>query len=243
MPVSRLSILHRDEHVIAVDKQPGELTVAGRAQAPQNAAGPLWERVRAIAPEALPVHRLDRGTSGVLLFALGRAAHQALSAAFESRRAEKQYLALARGVQAETRCELWLLQARAGAMRVADKDEPGAKLARTDFQPLDRFGGFTWLLARPHTGRTHQIRVHLKALGHPLAVDDRYGDKGPLRVRDLDPASADPDRAVLSRTPLHAASIRIPHPSGRGWLAVESPLPPDLALCLDLLRAARRRST
>lgn len=235
-----LRVLHRDEQVLAVDKQPGELVVAGRAPEP-GTAGPLWTRVRAIAPEAMPVHRLDRGTSGVLIFALGPAAHRALSASFESRRAEKQYLALAVGDLAAARCELPLALARAGAMRIAAAAEEGAKAARTDLAPLDRFGRFTWLLARPHTGRTHQIRVHLKALGHPLALDDRYGEPGPLLARDLDPGADDPERTVLARTPLHASSIRVPHPSGRGWLSVESPLPADLATCLELLRAARRR--
>jgi len=234
-----VKVLHRDEHVIAVDKVAGELTVPGRAPEPPGAAEPLWTRVRAIAPEALPAHRLDRGTSGVVLFALGARAHQVLNAAFESRRAEKQYLALARGDQAEARCEAPLMEGRGGNMRIAEHGDPGAKLARTDFIPLDRFGRFTWLLARPHTGRTHQIRVHLMSLGHPLAIDPRYGDEKPLRAKDLDPGAD--DRVVLARTPLHAACIRIPHPSGKNWLHVESPLPEDLQECLDLLRAARRR--
>jgi len=94
----------------------------------------------------------------------------------------------------------------------------------------------------PRTGRTHQIRVHLAALGHPLAIDPRYGDDQPLRVGDLWSGSPDPDEVVLARTPLHAAALRIPHPRGQGWLWVESPLPDDIARCLDLLRAARRYS-
>jgi len=239
--VSDLRVLHRDDLVIAIDKQAGELTVAGRAKDPADAAGPLWERVRAIAPEALPVHRLDLGTSGVLLFALGRQAHRSLSMAFEAHRIEKQYLALVKGDQLETRCDLPLTQGRAGQMRTAEKAEANAKPARTDFKPLDRFGRFTWVLARPHTGRTHQIRVHLQSLGHPLAIDPRYGDDVPLKVGDLDPSATNPEEVILVRTPLHASSIRVPHPSGAGWLHVESPPPADLLRCLDLLRAARRR--
>jgi 23S rRNA-/tRNA-specific pseudouridylate synthase len=82
--------------------------------------------------------------------------------------------------------------------------------------------------------------VHLAEIGHPLAVDPRYGDQQPLRVGDLWSGAPDPDTVVLDRTPLHAAALRIPHPGRRGWLAIESPLPDDMARCLDLLRAARR---
>ena len=239
--MSDLRVLHRDEQVIAIDKQAGELTVAGRTKDPADAAGPVWERVRALAPEALPVHRLDRGTSGVLLFALGKQAHRSLSMAFESHRIDKLYVALVKGDQLKARCDLPLLEARAGQMRTAEPTAPGAKPARTDFMPLDRFGRFTWLSARPHTGRTHQIRVHLQSLGHPLAIDPRYGDDVPLKAGDLDPSAPNPEDIILDRTPLHAASIRVPHPSGSGWLHVESPPPADLLRCLDLLRAARRR--
>jgi len=107
--------------------------------------------------------------------------------------------------------------------------------------PVDRFGAFTACECRPRTGRTHQVRVHLAALGHPLAVDPRYGDPGPLLRRDLDPGATRPDEPALSRTPLHAASLRVPHPGGRGHLLVESPIPADLAEALEVLRAARRR--
>jgi RluA family pseudouridine synthase len=229
-------VLYRDELVLAVDKPAGWLTVPGRGEGEV-----LSERVKEVAPEALPVHRLDRGTTGVVLFALGAGPHRALNAAFESRRAEKVYLALARGVlEGVLLCELPLRAARRGSMRLAHPGEEGAQAAITELRPLERFAGYTWLEARPRTGRTHQIRVQLAALQLPLAVDERYGQGGPLRAFALDPAAPDADRPVLTRTPLHAAAIRVPHPRGRGWLAVEAPLPPDLLACLELLRAARR---
>jgi RluA family pseudouridine synthase len=188
----------------------------------------------------MAVHRLDRDTSGVVIFALNRAAHRALNADFESRRAEKRYLALVRGdLQAPRRIDLPLVDARRGAVRPASPGEKGAP-ASTEVTPLERFTKYTWCECRPRTGRTHQIRVHLAAVGHPLAVDPRYGQEQPLRARDLWSEAPDPDRIVLDRTPLHAAALRIPHPAKKGWLSVESPLPEDLARCLDLLRAARR---
>jgi RluA family pseudouridine synthase len=198
----------------------------------------LSEEVRTLAPEALPVHRLDRDTSGVVLFAMNREAHRALNAAFESRRAEKTYVALVLGdlAQAE-RVDLPLAEIRGGRVRPGGK---GARLAQTRVEPHERFGRYTLCGCHPRTGRRHQIRVHLAAIGHPLAVDPPYGGGKELRIGDLWTGAPDPDTVVLDRTPLHAAALRIPHPDRRGWLWVESPLPDDMARCLDLLRAARR---
>jgi len=227
-------ILHRDQFVLAIDKPAGVLTVPGRGE-----NGPaLSEEVRAVAPEALPVHRLDRDTSGVVLFAANPEAHRALNTAFESRRAEKTYLALVQGDLAKTEnVDLAIGEGRGGRMRGGGK---GARPAQTRIDPQERFGRYTLCECHPRTGRRHQIRVHLAAIGHPLAVDPPYGGRERLRVGDLWTGAPDPDTLVLDRTPLHAAALRIPHPSGRGWLAVESPLPDDIARCLDLLRAARR---
>ena len=239
-----MRVLFRDEQVIAIDKPAGVSTVPGRSAGAGGREGrgagdgePLSWQVRALAPDALPVHRLDRDTSGVVLFALGEAAHRALSKAFESRRAEKTYLALCRGALPATRCALPLADGRRGGMRVAAATDARGQACLTEFTPLERFDGFSWVEARPRTGRTHQIRVHLAALGHPLVVDPRYGDAGPLQADALLPGA---EGVALERLPLHAAALRVPHPSGRGWLSVESPLPEDLSRCLSLLRAHRR---
>ncbi|HUJ27965.1 MAG TPA: RluA family pseudouridine synthase [Myxococcales bacterium] len=232
-----LRILHRDDHLIAIDKPAGIATVPGR-----NDKDPaLIVEVREIAPGAMAVHRLDRDTSGVVLFALTRDAHRALNAAFEARRVEKTYLALVRGdVPARRRVDLPLADTRRGGMRVAERGEKGALAALTEVRPEERFGAYTLCTCLPRTGRTHQIRVHLAAIGHPLAIDPRYGEERPLRIGELWSGSPDPDTIVLTRTPLHASSLRVPHPARRGWLSVEAPVPDDIARCLDLLRAARR---
>ena len=232
-------ILHQDKHVLAVDKPPDVLTVPGRLAGGRS----LLDEVRAVAPDALPVHRLDRDTSGVVLFAATREAHRALNAAFESRRAEKTYLALVRGDLGKgQRIDLALRASRRGGVKGATADEQGARKAQTWVEPKERFGSYTLCTCRPRTGRTHQIRVHLAAIGHPLAYDPRYGTDQPLCIGDLWSGAPDPQTVVLTRTPLHAAALRIPHPRGRGWLWIEAPLPDDMARCLDLLRAARRHS-
>jgi 23S rRNA-/tRNA-specific pseudouridylate synthase len=176
----------------------------------------------------------------VVLFGIGPEAHRKLNAAFEGARAEKRYLALVRGdVAKPMRADVALERTRRGGMRPARGD--GGKRAATDIEPLERFGSVTLCACVPRTGRTHQIRVHLASLGHPLLVDPRYASARPVLRGDLDPEAGDPGEVALSRTPLHASAIRVPHPSGGGWLRVESPLPADLVVCLDLLRAARRR--
>ena len=231
-----LRVLHRDDHVLVVDKPAGVLSVPGRgAPAPT-----MWSIVRETAPDALPVHRLDRDTTGVMLFGLGKDAHRALNQAFESRRAEKTYLALVRGDFATaTVCELPLADGRRGGMRVAAPGEGVGQPASTAFAPLERFSAHTLVECRPKTGRRHQIRVHLAALGHPLLVDPRYGDARSVTAEELLPGAGAGE--VLARTPLHAAALRVAHPTGKGWLQVESPLPEDLARCLELLQSARRR--
>ncbi len=221
MTASTLRILFRDALVLAIDKPAGALSVPGRVASDQPA---LSQQVQALAPEALPVHRLDRDTSGVLLFALGRSAHRALNLSFESHKAEKRYLALCSGaLKSSGRCALPLHAARAGGMRLARPEEEGALAAITEVSALETFAAATLIEARPRTGRTHQIRVHLAALGVPLLLDPRYGQPEPLTARALDPLAPDGDTLVLTRTPLHASAIRIPHPSGRGYLQVDRP--------------------
>ncbi len=226
-----LPVLHEDAALLVVDKPAGRLVIPGRAggepslRAELEAAhGPLWV-----------VHRLDRGTSGVLVFARSAAAHRALNLQFERGEPRKAYLALVAGLPpAELLVEEALVPARRGRMRPARPGEPGAKPASTAFRLIEPFparaGRPTMALveARPTTGRTHQIRVHLRSAGHPLAFDPEYGEEVPLR--DADGA------VVLARTPLHAARLELAHPDGGWTLSLAAPLPADLAAALALLR-------
>jgi tRNA pseudouridine32 synthase/23S rRNA pseudouridine746 synthase len=244
-------LLHEDSRLLVVDKGAGDRVIPGR----EGAAGDsLRERLERERGERLwVVHRLDAGTSGTLVFARDEEAHRFLSRAFEGREVEKVYLALVEGNPAfgETAVDLPLHEARRGKMRPAAPGEAGAKPSRTELRVLERFpavpkietsgamapkgagarrapGPAAALVeARPHTGRHHQIRVHLKAIGHPLLVDPQYGRKEPLAVGGL----------RLARTPLHASRLELPHPAG-GRLAIEAPLPPDLAGAIAALRAS-----
>ncbi|MGC3999040.1 MAG: RluA family pseudouridine synthase [Anaeromyxobacter sp.] len=223
-------VLHLDAHLLAVDKPPGRLVIPGRVAGEPS----LREELEAVHGRLWVVHRLDRGTSGVLVFARSAEAHRALNLAFERGEPRKRYLALVRGAPPdEQRLEAPIAQGRKGRMRAVEPGDPRGKPSATRVRCLERFAERPWtggalalVEALPETGRTHQIRVHLAWAGTPLAVDPDYGEAGPL---------AAPGGAALARTPLHAARLELPHPAG-GALTLEAGLPADLAAVLAELR-------
>ncbi|HEY3452191.1 MAG TPA: RluA family pseudouridine synthase [Myxococcales bacterium] len=230
-------ILYEDKALLAVDKPAGSLVVRGR----EGEAEPsLVDLLSAERKEKLfIVHRMDRGTSGVLLFARDPASHRALNQAFEAGRVSKRYLALVRGVPAieELTVDVALVPARRGKSRPAAKGEQG-KASKTVFKVLERFEGFALLEARPQTGRGHQIRVHLKYAGYPLAVDPAYAGADQLLKGELGLAPA--DEVLLGRTPLHAQRVGFSHPATGESMVIEAPLPPDLEAALGTLRGLPR---
>lgn len=227
------AVLHEDPSVLAVDKPAGRLVIPGRSGGERSLREELEERHGRL----WVVHRLDRGTSGVLLFARTAEAHRALNLAFDRGEPRKRYLALVRGsLPAERRVDLAVAPARRGRMRPARPGDPRGKRALTVFRPVEAFpargwagGALSLVEALPETGRTHQIRVHLAAEGIPLAVDPDYGEEEPLRG----PAG----EVLLDRTPLHAARIELRHPAG-GALVVVAPLPADVARAIEALRGS-----
>jgi RluA family pseudouridine synthase len=208
---------------VAINKPAGISVIPGRDGSPDCV------RTRLEAQLGRPVwvvHRLDRDTSGVMLFALDAPSHRTLSMAFEKGEIHKRYLALVEGrLETELLLDQPLTEARKSRMRIARAGEEG-KVARTQVRPRTLFAKTTWVEAEPLTGRTHQIRVHLLAAGHPLVFDHQYGRKTPLTARDL---GADSDRVVLARTPLHAERIEVE------GVAYEAPVPDDIAAALELL--------
>lgn len=228
-----VEVLYEDESVLVVDKPAGRLVIPGRGAAPEPS---LREELEARFGRLWVVHRLDRGTSGVLLFARTAEAHRTANLAFDRGEPRKRYLALVRGTPpTERRIEVAIAPARRGRMRPARPGDPRGKPAATVVRLLEAFAAKPWtggplalVEALPETGRTHQIRVHLAAAGMPLAVDPDYAEAGPLRGPDGAP--------LLARTPLHAARLALRHPALGTELAVEAPLPADLAAALGALR-------
>jgi len=164
------------------------------------------------------VHRLDRFTSGVILAAKNDPAHRALAALFAGRQVEKAYLALVHGNVREDRGRIEKPIARDPRHRTRMTARLGrGRAAWTEYRVLQRFAGFTLMEVRIGTGRTHQIRVHLSSIGHPVAGDRLYGAPANNRI--------DPPR---ERFFLHAHRIRFQHPFTGQAVEIESPLPEDL---------------
>ena len=218
------TVLVADGGLLAVDKPAGVPVIPGRTQ---EGPVPLQQQLeRALGRKLWVVHRLDRDTSGVLLFATTAAAHRALSMAFEAGHVRKSYLALVRGaVPAPLDLDAPLAPARRSRMRVVREGEEG-KPARTLVRPVQSLRDATLVEAVPLTGRTHQIRVHLLSAGHPLLVDHQYAEPGPLAL---------PGGAVLSRTPLHAAVLTVPAMEGIRAQLITAPLPADMAAAVAAL--------
>lgn len=216
--------------LVAIDKPAGALVIPGRGEE----GGPCLRDLLAkqLGREVWVVHRIDRDTTGVLLFALDAASHREASLAFEHGEVEKRYVALVQGrVTAPLDIALPLASARKQKMRVALPGEQG-KEARTLVRPRQVFEQASLVECEPLTGRQHQIRVHLRAKGHPLLFDHQYGRREPLTAKEL---GGEGDDVVLARTPLHAESVAIP---GLGFVA-KAPLPADLVRAVELL--GRRR--
>jgi 23S rRNA pseudouridine955/2504/2580 synthase len=215
-----LPILFEDEHILAVDK-PAGLAVHGGSGIAHGAI----ERLRAGRPQAKfleLVHRLDRETSGVLLLAKKRAALTALHEDLRERAMDKRYLAAVAGRVRDklrrVKAPLRKFSTGEGERRVA-VDEREGQDAETIFRLVARNDEFSLLEAELLTGRTHQIRVHLAHIGHPILGDDKYGDfalNRALRKRGL------------KRMFLHAAELSFVHPATGERVTVRSPLPADL---------------
>ncbi|HEY0179602.1 MAG TPA: RluA family pseudouridine synthase [Dokdonella sp.] len=224
----RAAIVHEDRDFLVVDKPAGVASHGG-----SGIGFGAIELLRAARPrDTLELaHRLDRDTSGVLVLARRRSALTALQAAIREGRVEKRYLALIEGALPQARLVVdaplrkSVLQ---GGERMVRVDADG-KPSRSRFVEVERYKGATLVEVALETGRTHQIRVHAAHLGHPLAGDEKYGDKAfNRRLRD---------EGGLKRMFLHAA--RFEFALGERSFAFSTPLAPDLAAVLDALQARR----
>lgn len=218
-----LDILYQDEAVIGIDKPAGLVVHAGAG----NHAGTIVNRLvhhfaslSKVGGDERPgiVHRLDKGTSGVLLVARTDAAHQALAAQFSGRTVEKTYLALVHGSVHADAGRITTPIERDSLRRIRMTTRTGVgRTAITEYRVRQRFEKFTFLEVRIHTGRTHQIRVHLSSIGHPVAGDRLYGGQAAQRIF------------------LHAWRIVFTSPATGERVTVEAPLPAELTEWLAAL--------
>lgn len=198
-------LLHVDAHLIVADKPAGLLAVSGRGEAGLDH---LAGRVQALHADALVVHRLDMATSGLMLLARGAAMQRALSIAFAARRVDKRYIAVVEGLLQDERGEISAPLAADWPNRPRQQvDLVRGKPSLTRWQVLERGGDSTRLALLPVTGRSHQLRVHLQHIGHPIRGDALYAPQ-PLRA---------------TRLLLHAERLSFEHPATGQALAFHSP--------------------
>ena len=225
-----LEILYEDQDLVAIDKPAGMVVHTGagvRSGTLVNALLHHFDTLSRAGGDLRPgiVHRLDRYTSGVLLVAKNDAAHQNLAEQFASRKIEKTYLALVHGKvkMDHGRIEKPITRDPRQRVRMTARLERG-RTAITEYRVLRRFKESTFLEVRIGTGRTHQIRVHLASIGHPVAGDRLYG--APAKIGG---------QPTLSRYFLHAHRIRFNHPSTGDRITVESALPAELTEWRDAM--------
>lgn len=228
-------ILFENDEFIALNKPAGLLSVPDRTQSAPSLKDLLIEKYK----EIFTVHRLDRETSGVILFAKTAEAHQYLSVIFQERAVEKTYFGIVWGVPASPKgiIELPIMEhpAKNGTMIVHRK----GKAASTGYEVLENFGRYSFIKFDLYTGRTHQIRVHMKETGHPILCDPLYGDGKPVFVsslkRNYNLSGFDEEKPILSRLALHAARLSFSDRHGN-LISIEAEMPKDLRALLSQMR-------
>jgi len=228
-------IVFENDEFIALNKPTGLLSVPDRMQSAPSLKDILAEKYQ----EIFTVHRLDRETSGVILFAKTAVAHQYLSVIFQERKVEKIYFGIVWGVPASPSgiVELPILEhpAKNGSMVVHRK----GKAASTGYELLEDFGKYAFIKFDLFTGRTHQIRVHMKETGHPILCDPLYGDGKPVFVSSLkknyNHSGFDEEKPILSRLALHAGRLSFTDQHGK-LFTLEAEMPKDLRALLSQMR-------
>jgi len=223
-------LIHVDEDIIVVNKAPGTLTIPDRFDPFKlNLLGALREKYE----EVFVVHRLDRDTSGIVVFARNKEAHRALNQQFQEREADKFYLALTVGVPHP---EEELIDKPigpdprgGGKMRI---DYHGGKESATAYEVVERYREHALIRLQLFTGRTHQVRVHMAAVGHPLAVDAMYGGAEALflskiKSKGFNLKIGTIERPILQRVSLHAYQLAFTHPSSGERVDYLAPPPKD----------------
>lgn len=239
-----LAILHQDDSLIAVDKPSGVATIPGRDNA-DSILHLLAEQIGLPAagetdPRLRVVHRLDKDTSGVLLFAKTLAAQRFISEQFQNNLVRKEYLALVAGRPSD---DSGVIDAPIAPHPTSPKRMTMSKRGRralSEWTVEKRFRAFTLLRVFPKTGKTHQIRVHLSHIGFPLVIDPIYneGASGGLLLsqfkRGYRTKSDETERPLIDRLTLHAHKLTFTAPKGES-VTIESPLPKDFRAALNML--------
>jgi len=242
-----LDILYEDRWLVALNKPPDLVVHPSRGHQTGTLVNALVHHFQQLSSVYGPlrpgvVHRLDRDTSGVILVVKDDSVHERIARQFEERTTVKEYIAL---VEGRVDLDGDLIDAPIGRhpgkrekMAVAGKR---AKSASTVYKVAERFADFTLVRCFPHSGRTHQIRVHLAYIGHPVVADRHYGRRNAVYLSDLTGGEHQPEEEpLLARQALHARSLTIHHPMLDEDMTFEAPLAGDIAALIEALRERAR---
>jgi 23S rRNA pseudouridine1911/1915/1917 synthase len=246
-----IEILYEDECLALINKPPNMVVHPARGNWTGTLANALAYHFQGQLSTANGaqrpgiVHRLDRDTSGVILIAKDEVTHREVSMQFETRKAHKEYVAIAVGELDRDSDYIEVAMKHHPTIReqmipVPNRDDPDAKEACSYYEVLERFRGYTLVKVQPRTGRTHQIRVHLLYAKCPVLADKMYGSKDRFLLSEVAPGlPKSEDQILIHRQALHAFRLRFKHPKLGRYLEVEAPLPPDMRACLEALRTHR----
>jgi 23S rRNA pseudouridine1911/1915/1917 synthase len=230
-----IEIILETPDFVAINKPSGLLSIPDRMGVEKSLKDLLKQRYGSI----FTVHRLDRDTSGIILFAKHEDSHKALSLLFESREMEKFYLGLVNGQMMNT----------SGSIDAAIMEHPGkttkmmthvkGKASLTDYEVIEQFRLFSWVKFQIHTGRTHQIRVHMQHIGHSIVCDEIYGDAKPVLLSSIKKnfklaKIAEEEKPILARLALHSYQLNFTY--NEIAYTLEAPVPKDLRAVLQQLK-------
>lgn len=231
----RPDIIFENEHFVALNKPSGLLSIPDRMGKDISLKVLLKEKYG----EIFTVHRLDKDTTGLIIFAKDETTHKQLSQLFEGREVEKHYVGLVYGtlINQEGSVDSPIMEhpAKNGTMIAHAK----GKASLTDYKVLEAFRLYSWMQFQIHSGRTHQIRVHMKQIGHGIACDELYGDGKPILLSSFKKKfnlskSDEEERPLLARLALHSSTLKFV--LNEETFELEAPVPKDLRALLQQLR-------
>lgn len=230
-----LQVILENDDFIAINKPANMLSIPDRKQSEPS----LKDMLKQQFGDIYTVHRLDKGTSGVIVFAKHSDAHKQLSQLFEGREVEKYYAGLVHGkvIKESGSVDAPIMEhpAKNGKMVIHAKGKPSL----TDYDVVERFRLYTWMKFQIHTGRTHQIRIHMQQLGHSIVCDEYYGTADPILLSNLKKKfnlakSEDAERPLMGRLALHSQLLKFDL-NGEHF-ELEAELPKDIKAMLQQLR-------
>ena len=234
-------LIFEDDDFVAMNKPSGLLSIPDREGKEVSLKSLLQEKYGQI----FTVHRLDKDTSGLIVFAKNETAHRHLSIQFEERQTEKIYVGLVLGSPTNQTGTINLPIAENTVTKGTMLINRRGKESITDYEVLESFGSYSWMQFRIHTGRTHQIRVHMKDMGHPIVCDELYGDGKPLLLSSLKSKfklskNELEERPILNRLALHASKLSFHNLAGEK-ITVQADLHKDLKASLQQLTKWKKK--